>query len=312
MEESTNAPQGGGKKKIILIGLGAVATGVLGYFGYGWYQKRKAAKEDGGDSTDPGTLPPPPHKDKFKVTSSGGSGSGDGSGSGSDTTASNDFPLKKGSKGAKVKALQKALIAKYGKSILPKYGADGGFGNETIAALKKAGFPSEVDESTFNVIAQGEVSGSGIDAVTIAKLLYDAASSGSLADVLTGLKQMQSTGDYSAVSTEFQNYRIGGVRETLVNGLVSSFSNAAQKQQIRLEFIRMGLKYDGSKWALSGLWGDQIMTTEEAYVWESPQKAIKVPKSMVLGIEVEERNGYTLFENSGRQFLIQSKSIKTV
>jgi hypothetical protein len=321
MDTTVTAPEQSGskKKKIILIGIGALATGVLGYFGYEWYQKRKSKKEDEADSTDSGYLPSPPPKDHFKNKSTGsGSGSGSGSGvssgsgSGSDSNTASDFPLKKGSRGPKVKALQKALIARYGKSIMPRYGADGDLGNETLAALKKAGLPSEIDESTYNVVIQGGATSSGLDSAAVAKSLYDAATSGSLTDVLAAMKQMQSVGDYGTVNKEFQQYRIGGVRETLVNGLLSSFSDESQKQQIRLEFLRIGLKYDGSKWSLSGLGESQIMTIEAAYVWEGPNKAIKVPKNMVLGTELEERSGYTLFENGGRHFLIQSKSIKSL
>lgn len=44
--------------------------------------------------------------------------------------------LKKGSKGTVVKYVQLALIEIYGYE-LPKYGADGDFGNETVAAVKK-------------------------------------------------------------------------------------------------------------------------------------------------------------------------------
>lgn len=49
----------------------------------------------------------------------------------------NGFPLKKGSKGSLVKQLQTALIAAYGTSILPKYGADGDWGTETDTAMQK-------------------------------------------------------------------------------------------------------------------------------------------------------------------------------
>lgn len=48
---------------------------------------------------------------------------------------SSDFPLKKGSKGDKVKELQRKLLSKDSRS-LPKYGADGIFGSETETALK--------------------------------------------------------------------------------------------------------------------------------------------------------------------------------
>lgn len=46
------------------------------------------------------------------------------------------FPIKKGSKGDKVLNLQKQLIAAYGASVLPKYGADGDWGSEMDAAMK--------------------------------------------------------------------------------------------------------------------------------------------------------------------------------
>src|SRR5687768_10633263 len=103
------------RKKLIFLGVGVVVTGVLGFFGWDQYQKYKDKKAE---DTDPdGTLPsnekqtnylPPPPAPKPQ--------------------ANDEFPLKKGSKSARVKQLQEALIAKYGKAILPKYGADSDFG----------------------------------------------------------------------------------------------------------------------------------------------------------------------------------------
>lgn len=52
---------------------------------------------------------------------------------------SSQFPIKQSSVGDMVKQLQNALIAAYGTAVLPKYGADGNLGSETIAGLKKAG-----------------------------------------------------------------------------------------------------------------------------------------------------------------------------
>jgi peptidoglycan hydrolase-like protein with peptidoglycan-binding domain len=52
------------------------------------------------------------------------------------------FPIQKGSKGAEVRTLQNALISKYGASILPRFGADGDFGSETVAALSGKGLPT--------------------------------------------------------------------------------------------------------------------------------------------------------------------------
>jgi len=51
------------------------------------------------------------------------------------TTSSVGFPIKKGSKGAKVKELQNLLLKKDPKA-LPRFGADGDFGNETESWLQ--------------------------------------------------------------------------------------------------------------------------------------------------------------------------------
>mgnify|MGYP006271579515 CR=1 FL=1 len=52
------------------------------------------------------------------------------------TQSSVGFPIKKGSKGAKVKELQTLILRKDPKA-LPKYGVDGDFGSETEGALKR-------------------------------------------------------------------------------------------------------------------------------------------------------------------------------
>jgi hypothetical protein len=300
MEAQASSPVEDGtksKKKIILIGLGVAAAGISGYFGWQWWKNHKAAKDDSGDSND--TLPPPPDKKSFHSSLTTGS------------SHSDEFPLKKGSKGAKVKSLQRGLIAKYGKSALPRYGADGDFGNETISALKKNSLPEEIDETTYNVIVQGAGSSSSIDAKGIAGSLYEGATNSDIEKVISALKQMASIGDYSAVNREFENYSIGGVRKTLVNGLLTSFSDESQKQRIRLEFSRMGLKYDGTKWSLSGIAGcDPVITTESCYVWANPKEAIKVPAKMILGNCIDKRGDYLLFENNGKHFLVKTKSIK--
>ena len=42
------------------------------------------------------------------------------------------------------------------KAILPKYGADGDFGGEMIAALKKLKLPASISLSTYNVLVSGQ------------------------------------------------------------------------------------------------------------------------------------------------------------
>jgi hypothetical protein len=136
------------------------------------------------------------------------------------------------------------------------------------------------------------------------------AAAGDFSTVISLLKQMKNKEDYRQVSDIFVESRLRGVRQTLVNGLLSSFTNASQKEQIRFEFIRMGLKYDGNKWSLSGFDGRPIVTTEATNVWINATENVSVPASMVLGAEVSRKLDYTLFENNGKYFLVATRSIK--
>lgn len=283
------------KKKFLLIGLGVAATGLLSYFGWEYYQKRRQKKEESGDDTSSDTSLLPPQKSTFAPTFFTQS-----------PKRNDDFPLKKGSKGAKVKALQDALIAKHGKEILPRYGADGDFGSEMVAALKKLNLPESIDETTYNVL----VTAPSIDAVELGKSLYKNAVNKNLSGVIASLKKMRTKEDYTSVNTEFKKYTLRGVSQTLVNGLLGSFSDENQKQQIRLEFSRMGLKYDGTKWSLSGLDGFKVMTTAPTIVWRTPREGAKVPANMILGTEVATNNGFTLFENNGKKFIVKTSTIK--
>jgi hypothetical protein len=72
----------------------------------------------------------------------------------------------------------------------------------------------------------------------------------------------------------------------------------------------MGLQFDGNKWSLGGFDGVSIVTIEPTTIWVNSSEAIKVPARMVLGNEVSKRLDYTLFENNGKHFLVQTKSIR--
>ena len=283
----------GKKKKYLLIGLGVAATGLLSYFGWEYYQKSKKKKEDEDDSSP--SIPQPPQKSTFAPSFFP-----------QKPSANDEFPLKKGSKGQKVKAFQNALISKHGKEILPRYGADGGFGNEMLAALKKLNLSEAIDESTYNVMVQTP----NVDSKEIAKQLYKDAVNKNISGVISSLKKMNSKEDYTSVSNEFEKFTLRGVSQTLVNGLLGSFSDEKQKQQIRLEFTRMGLKYDGSKWSLSGLSGFTVITKEPTTVWRNPKEGAKVPAKMILGSEIATRDGLTLFENNGKKFIVKTSTIK--
>ncbi len=308
------------KKKIVITTLAVGAAGILGYFGWQYYKKKKAANKDSDADiifkrktvadpipviTDtpvyqpiikPKSKPKPkpvyenPYVDVTPVSKDG-------------------FPLKRGSKGDKVRAMQEMLIAKFGKQILPRYGADGDFGPEMSAALKKLKMPPSIDESTYNVLMQGRK----VASTSLAQQIFVAASKGDFTGTINLLKQLKNKDDYRTTSDEFKNYRLGGgVRQTLVNGLLNTFTKEDQKQAIRFEFLRMGLQFDGNKWSLSGFDGVSIVTIEPATVWVNSSETIQVPAKMVLGNEVSKRLDYTLFENNGKHFLVHTKSIQSL
>ncbi len=304
------------KKKIVLTTLAVGAAGILGYFGWQYYKKKKEKNDTEPDvilkKKPEQDLPPaiidtprynptprpkikPKPKPNYEYPAI-------------DIPVSKDgFPLKRGSKGEKVRALQDALIAKYGKQVLPRYGADGDFGPEMAAALKKLKLPSSIDESTYNVLVQGHKETNG----SLAQQIYVAANKTDFNQTIQLLKRLKSKDDYKTTSEEFKNYRLnGGVRQTLVNGLLNTFTKEEQKQAIRFEFLRMGLQFDGSKWSLSGFDGLSIVTIEPTTIWVNADEAIKVPAKMVLGNEISQRLDYTLFENNGKHFLVQTKSVR--
>ena len=292
--QTTETKKGSGKNWL-LLGISVAATGALSYFGFQYWKKHKQTTDpssntipDTKEEQQPSAYTPPPKTETH-------------------TISKDAFPLSKGSKGENVKAFQEALIAKYGKTILPKYGADGGFGSEMIKALQKLGLPSSITQTTFNVL----VKGSSPDHMSVAQDLYAAATSKNFTKAMSLLKTLRNTDDYKTVSDTFVNYRIGGVRQTLVNGMLNSFSDAKQKDAIRLAFSNMGLKYDGNKWSLSGLDDEKlIITIQDTQIWKHPRASVKVPRNMVLGKAITTRGAYTLFKNAHQYFLVQTQHIK--
>ncbi len=319
-KEAYGAPKSGesATSTLVMTTLTAGAVGVMGYFGWQWYKKKRDAKKNQ-SAEDLVQLPAP--EETTKDSHSGGkkivsdnpaadtTGSGWGGKKATSSSSGADFPLKRGSKGDNVRRLQQALIDKYGSGALPKYGADSDFGSETVNALKKNGLPTVVSESTFNVLTQGSGNASS-GASALAAKLYSAAQERNLNTVLALLKNITGKDDYQQVSDSFLQHRLNGVRQTLVNGLLGSFHNESQKQKIRLEFLRMGLQYDGNKWSLSGFDGQAIVTTEAASVWVTATQSVPVPSGMVLGHEVTKRLDFTLFENNNKYFLIKTASVR--
>jgi hypothetical protein len=302
-KKTTNKKQQ--KKKIIVTTLAVGATGILGYFGWQYLKKKRQAKTNDLDSLITKVQQPVipktsivPVKTKAKLpvyTPKPIPERTDG------------FPLTKGSKGDNVRKLQEALIAKYGSQVLPKYGVDGDFGSEVLNALKKVGLPSTVSESTFNVLTQ---KGQSSNIYSIAKELYKAVIGKDFNKAIAQLKNLKTVEDYSTANEAFKQNRINGVRQTIVNGVLSAFPTDSQKQKIKFEFLRMGLQFDGNKWSLSGFDGLSLVTAFPTQVWISATESVKVPARMVLGNEVSKRLDYTLFENKGKYFLVQSKTVK--
>jgi hypothetical protein len=302
-------------KKIIIASIAVGAAGILSYFGWQYLKKRKDANK-GNDldeilkisgssvtnaanhTTNPVYTSPKPGATTPKTTATNFTIP-------KPTGDTNGFPLKKGSKGNNVRLLQEALIAKYGRPVLPKYGADGDFGSETVTALKKAGLPASITESVFNVLTERTKG----NTASLGKELFNGAIAKNYNKVISLLKQIQSSDDYNAANTVFKTGRINGVRQTIVNGLLTVFTSASQKEAIKFEFLRMGLQFDGSKWSLSGFDGRSLVTFEPATVWVSATVGVKVPARMVLGNEVSRKLDYTLFENNGKYFLVNTKSV---
>jgi hypothetical protein len=314
-------------KKLVLLGVGLTATGIAGYFGWQFYKKSKDKANQKPTSFTPPADPIPEYKPSntnYNEPNSNTTKSNQGNSTYQNTKdiidnvntiyntipkSKKEFPLKRGSKGDKVRQLQNALIAQHGASILPKYGADGDFGTELGNALKKLGYPSKITESLFNVIT----SSNGANTNSLAKQLIQALSKHDFPKTISLLKQIQTVNEYTSISEEFKTMRVnGGVRQTLVNGALNAFLDSKQKQSIRLEFLRMGLKFDGKKWTLSGLNGTiptVVKTIRGTRVWLNSETSMTVPPNVILGRALAEKLDYTLFENKGHHFIVPTKDI---
>ena len=293
MEQTSNSNP---TRKIIYITFGLAATGLLGYFGWNYYQKKKNSNNAEADFT----------TDNNDTTTANNNLPAPAPTNTTTTVVNNDFPIQKGRRGEYVRALQQALINRYGATILPKYGADGDYGYEMETALQKVHLPTTIDESTYNLL----VKGTSPNADSLVQTLVSAAISRNFNQVMASLKQLRNTDDYAKISSQFNLSRVHGVHQTLVNGLLSAFSSEDQKQQIRMEFLRMGLKYDGNKWALSGIEKKIIITTIPTWVFANKDEKIKVPANVVLGNEWKNQNGIIFFENKQQLFAVAANTVR--
>ena len=321
--KTTNDNKNSKKRKFLLLGIG-MGVLALGGFGYWYFKGRKGVTIENPEddilhqltnevpaskvipkikANTPKTNPPIP---KTNASLS--------------PVMEKNFPLQKGSKNDLVKKLQQALMKTYGKKILPKYADDGQFGNEVITALKSKGFPSVVDEILFNKIvgvsapvpAQG-ITDSERENIEITKNIWLYSTTKKLNALVDTLKKIKSVAQYIKVNELFKTIRLNGVRQTIVNAALSTFSDDTSKQFIKNEFIRIGLKYDGEKWSLSGVNEKQIFSKQDTTICCPDGSSLRVPKNTLLGIQVARGKFNTRFRSFNNQTLfVPTKHISYV
>lgn len=275
--------------KVFVYALALAALGGSGYLIYERFRKKKttASTIDNGSGTDTiminNYLPATMTSAVAKATG------GDG------------FPLKRGSRGSRVTALQQGLARIIGTAAMNANGGiDGQFGPGTANALKQAGYGEVVDETAFNKITGGvTVAQVVFNPSEIATRLYRAAQSKTLSLTLAILKEIKSVSDYSAVNDYYKRQTL--VSKTIVNDLLSyAFSNdESAKSQLKNEFLRIGLKVDGSgTWSLQGLkLYKDLITLRETIVTDTRNNRIPVRRNTVLGDEIKIENGLTWFRS---------------
>ena len=236
--------------------------------------------------------------------------------------SSSGFPLKRGSRGDLVRNIQEALIQKYGSGILPKYGADGIWGNELETALKSKGISTRINAELFTKLIGSSPKinlPNEFDASTIATDLRLAILDHNLDKAKATLRKIDSVQAYTEVNTIFKKKRLNGVRKTIVTGLLMAFNKVSDKKELNAEFHRIGLKFNGSQWSLNGpqggsqLNGELLQSIANANVWDASGAKMKIEKDTILGEFIDARNEITKFRTSDNQILfIQTKNISYV
>ena len=230
---------------------------------------------------------------------------------------STGFPLKKGSKGGLVKKLQQMLQARFGASILPKFGADASFGTEVETALKKNGLPIVIDQTTFN-IQEGLVNDL-MEKNGIAIFYAAAAGNGSPENfdkTLSLIKTIFSPSQYATASEAYKKLSMNGL-SLLADTLKIFGKNTSNKEKLDNEFKRIGLQLNNGKWSippetLSGFERMEIITTRPTTIWVNERNGIDVEANTILGREVSRQSQYCCFENNGKHLLVRTSCIRYV
>lgn len=321
------------RAKHILIGVGT-GIGLLGLsaLGFWWYKNRKDNAANSSASND----------NPFQLTQEKAKEETSGSESASTEEPKKQpakqqpqqekttFPLRKGDKGILVKHLQVSLLERYGADILPKYGADGDYGSELEAALKSKGYPTVLTEGVYKKILAGEPvtaadsardqssqGAAALDtkqAIDIAKNIWLNATLAKLPEMVATLKRMKNVSDYSKVNKLFSTLKTNGVHQTVVNAALSAFQfDETSHQMIVQEFERMGLKYDGQKWSLSGIERSQLITIYPTIIRDHKGIGLEVPEDTLLGEVIDSSGPVTTFRTLDDQILyVPTKHISHV
>ena len=273
-------------ERVITLGFGYLLVGgaVLGLGAYVWHK----AKDDFGAKQDTSLIPDIQPKVKKLI---------------SPAIHTDSFPLKRGSRGSRVTQMQQALASILG-SMDAYGGIDGQFGPGTESALIKAGYPSTINEATFNKLVG---SNAGSTATSSSKQtasdLYNAAALGDADKCIQVLKRIKNVADYTAVNEEYKTVTDEStlIRYTIVNHLLNyAFSaNEAAKTRIKAEFIRIGLKTDSSgKWSLSGIpMKKAIITMIPTWIEDASGRRLSVNKNVILGESLYTDKGMTWFKS---------------
>lgn len=244
MENQEQNIQKSKTKKVVLYSIGTLALGTLTFLGVKLFTKTKTTNDDDlKEPTDVDNKSTTQNYSKPVVHSAL-----------PPVHASATFPLRLGNKGDRVLQLQRAFITTYGAGILKKFGADGHFGKELESALRSKGYNIPLSESDFKKITQEKQTPPPpleiFNPIAVAKAINDSIKAKDYSTSITLLKGIKNTTDYSLVSEQLKNYRINGVRQTLVNAMLTTYTESYQKLNIQEAFKKMGLKYANNKWSI--------------------------------------------------------------
>lgn len=299
-------------KKYLLWGLGAVAVGTGGYFLFKYLQDKKneQSADDFKEQVNEGSVDVPNTNSSSSLPSPKPSHK---------PVVYNQFPLKYGSKGTLVRDIQNALNKKYGAKI----DVDGDWKGQTENALIAKGLPTTIDNQVYAKIITGtygkdnskpssgenkkpdknQKPSNSTSSAAIAKLLHTAIEKDDVFSAVNALKKIKDKAKYKTVNEEFKKTKYwtfmdGYVSRTVVNAMLDQFTSAEYKKKINAELYRIGLKYDGTKWSLSGLLAgtQRLISVQPTVVWDYKGRRLSVPRSTILGTFIRAKNGITEFE----------------